>query len=934
MTEYVFSSPGYKFRERDLTYVQKNVGITTLGLVGETVKGPAFEPIYIEDKSQFSDKFGPQDTSKYSYGGLRYQLPYVANAYLSESNQLWVTRVLGLSGYDAGTAWPITMNSGLDPSTITEGAPFFVSGETFTDNTFHGVTISYNGQTGTAFQGFLLTGTTFTGTIYDFTVTAYNNASGTTSYTGTTLTGTSYTTYANMVVAVLRSKATVVDVANATPSTTWSVTGVTITNNNTNIVGGDLLGEFTITAALNPALGLSTSTVSYVVSLNPNSSNFITNVLGATPDDKQSYVWVEMVLPDLLQKLDGEGVSISTYYSGLSGYSAYGFGVSSTVVAHAVDADLPGRKTKFKTPETPWIVSQLKGNNVDRLFKFISISDGDYANREIKVSIQNINLESLEFDVVIRSYYDTDANPVVLESFTRCSLIKSNTGFIGKRIGTSDGEYSLMSKYIMVELSDTLTDESFPAGFEGYMLNDYKGSIKTPVVLYKTEYLYNDKVSKTYLGLSNTAYSTANIVGTGINENLFNYNGWNNSESNSTGYTMSYGFHMDAGASATGTTIDNESSFMFSTPVGSTYSFKSILDVLNTSNAYNSAKTRKFTLAFSGGFDGWDINRTNRTNTDNYRMGGLYDAVANGVTPSTDFIAWQTAINTYSNPESVTINVFATPGINWSDNTVLINDTITMIEEQRTDSLYIIDSPNVGISSSIDNSGGADITAASDIVDLLNSTDIDSNYSCTYFPFIQIADSQNNVNVYLPPTGEVVKAIAYTDTKAFPWFAPAGLDRGTTDAKKSKYKLSQDARDILYKGRINPMVDFSGTGTVIFGQKTLQKKESALDRINVRRLLLQIKVLFANIAVNLLFEPNDQTVIDQFKQKANPILDTIKRERGLYGFKIVMDDTLNTPETIDRNELYGEIYLQPTRSVEFIGIGFTIMPTGASFANI
>jgi hypothetical protein len=257
-----------------------------------------------------------------------------------------------------------------------------------------------------------------------------------------------------------------------------------------------------------------------------------------------------------------------------------------------------------------------------------------------------------------------------------------------------------------------------------------------------------------------------------------------------------------------------------------------------------------------------------------------------------------------------------------------------MIEEKRTDSLYIIDSPNFGIAPTIDNSNSADITAATDIVDALNSTTIDSNYSCTYFPYIQIADSQNNVNLYLPPTGEVVKAIAYTDTKAFPWFAPAGLDRGTTDALKSKYKLSQDARDILYNGRINPIVDFSGVGTVIFGQKTLQIADSALSRVNVRRLLLQIKVLFANIAIHLLFDPDDQTVIDEFKQKAIPILDTIQRERGLYGYKLVMDDTLNTPETLDRNELYGEIYLKPTRALEYIGIGFTIMPTGASFANI
>ena len=130
------------------------------------------------------------------------------------------------------------------------------------------------------------------------------------------------------------------------------------------------------------------------------------------------------------------------------------------------------------------------------------------------------------------------------------------------------------------------------------------------------------------------------------------------------------------------------------------------------------------------------------------------------------------------------------------------------------------------------------------------------------------------------------------------------------------------------------MADFADSGTAIFGQKTLQAKDSALNRINVRRLLLQLKVLISNIAIRLVFEQNDQTTIDQFLAKVNPILDSIKRERGLNDFRIKMDSSNNTPETMDRNELYGEIYLKPTKSLEFIGITFTITPSGASFADV
>jgi phage tail sheath protein FI len=256
-----------------------------------------------------------------------------------------------------------------------------------------------------------------------------------------------------------------------------------------------------------------------------------------------------------------------------------------------------------------------------------------------------------------------------------------------------------------------------------------------------------------------------------------------------------------------------------------------------------------------------------------------------------------------------------------------------MIQTQRTDTLYVIDAPDSDVPIVIGQTKN-DVVAAQDIVGLLEDAEIDSSYSCTYFPWIQMRDTQNNVNIFLPPTGEVVRAMAFTDNTAFPWFAPAGLNRGVTNALKSKYKLSLDARDILYAGRINPMADFADAGTAIFGQKTLQVKESALDRINVRRLLLQIKVLIANVAIRLVFEQNDQATIDQFLQKVTPILDTIKRERGLTDFQIKMDDSNNTPESRDRNELYGEIFLKPTRAVEFIGITFTITPTGASFADV
>lgn len=906
--EFVFTSPGVKFRERDISFVTRNVGITTLGLVGETLKGPAFEPVFLEDKTDFSNRFGGQSIERFSVNGeLKYPLPYVANAYLEESNQLWVTRVLGLSGYDAGTAWAITLNAGIDPDTEGSASSTSNTGIPFTGNEYLGTTLLESGDTGTYFSGYTkISSTGFEGYFYSFTATTVNpDGTGTVDETITLMTGTSYTEYENMVLAVIRSRGRVQDNVNAPPTTIFNTSDLIISGNTTNIDTGDMFGTFTLVASS------TASTESYVVSLNPNASSYLPNVVGFQPKDKTTKIWVEQIYPDLIKKLDSDGL---------------GYGIN-TVLIDCLSNNFTDYKTQFKTPENPWVVSQLMGNNIDRLFKFISISDGDAANREIKVSIQNINPISLEFDVIVRDFFDKDDNLTILETFSRCSMIKGTTNYIAQRIGTSDGEYDLQSNYIMVELADEIPVGAFPAGFEGYNFKDYAISATSttsgvagipPEIFYKTKYNDDERIRRVYLGISENGYDGDNTTGTGINQNLFNFNGQG-------GFVNSKGFHMDSGATGT------YNGFEYEVGAGD---FQTVDDVLDPDNPYYDINTRKFTFVPAGGFDGWDVNRGGRSYGDLYRGNGIYDGVDPNTPASNDFQAWQTAINTFSNPEEVTINLFSTPGINWSDQNILIQDTIEMIENLRTDSLYVIDSPDVDINITVGDNGKADVLAANDIADLISAADIDSSYACTYFPWIQIRDDQNNVNIYIPPTGEVVKAMAFTDNTKFPWFAPAGLNRGVTDARKSKYKLSLEARDVLYEARINPLADFADSGTAIFGQKTLQVRESALDRINVRRLLLQIKVLIANIAIRLVFEQNDQATIDQFLQKATPVLDTIQRERGLQEFRIKMDDSNNTPETRDRNELFGEIFLKPTRSVEFIGITFTITPSGASFDDV
>jgi len=415
-----------------------------------------------------------------------------------------------------------------------------------------------------------------------------------------------------------------------------------------------------------------------------------------------------------------------------------------------------------------------------------------------------------------------------------------------------------------------------------------------------------DKVRRVTLGLSTQS-------GFKYDEDLFKYKGYSAS-------STTYGFHLSTNAS---TIVDLNSKQVYQT---TGYDLEGQSG--EAANKLTNINYRKFTFAVCGGFDGWDIYRSTRTTGDGYIFGKhtyISGNTTNGGVFSndngnSDYYAYLQGIQTYSNPEAIDINLFATPGINFIDHSSLVNQAIDMVENDRADSLYIIGAPGPNSQQEVDG-----------VVGDLELSNIDSNYSATYWPWIQVRDTDNATQIYLPPTGEVVKNIALTDNVAYPWFAPAGYSRGLVNAIKAYKKLTLDDRDTLYKNRINPIATFSDTGTIIWGNKTLQVRESALDRINVRRLLLRARKLISAVAVRLLFEQNDDQVRQEFLRLVNPILESIKKERGLYEFKVSVS---NDPEDIDANTLRGKIYVKPTRSLEFIDLEFVITPTGASFENI
>ena len=208
----------------------------------------------------------------------------------------------------------------------------------------------------------------------------------------------------------------------------------------------------------------------------------------------------------------------------------------------------------------------------------------------------------------------------------------------------------------------------------------------------------------------------------------------------------------------------------------------------------------------------------------------------------------------------------------------------------------------------------------------------DTNYAAVYWPWIKIPDVDLGKNVWVPVGTMVPGVYAFNDKVAAPWFAPAGLNRGGIDiAVQTERKLTHANRDTLYESSVNPIATFPNSGVVVFGQKTLQKKASALDRVNVRRLLIAAKKFIASTTKYLVFENNTAATRNRFLSIANPYFENIQQRQGLYAFKVVMDETTNTPDVIDRNEMRGQIFLQPAKTAEFIIVDFNILPTGASF---
>ncbi len=1203
----VHVSPGVYSREIDLTYAVKSLGITTLGLAGETQRGPAFQPMHIENWRQFTETFGGTSTEKFKGNQYpKYELPYIAKSYLTESKQLEVVRVLGLSGYKAGPAWVVVANR--PNATDEQGSKMVVAvlrsrGHYEKYHKFDLTTdscdcpideydrlvydvgeIKREGNTCDVYG--------YNDIVklkpYDPLYAAGNDCDGYEINKGTNNSGTT-------------SGKTLVSKVNATNYGRFTIYGyrgyqkvqpdtIEVKSGDTTIkVSAATWGD--ISKAANEK-GLNTSIFydvnnpnyfEYPVSLNPYDKDYILKVIGTNPQDGDAPVYCESlydvalaqciantgetqvdgILEDLvfydvydpadfcghepvtgmlrLQESGLQRKNIGQRYiadehtawvgetkndpvifahpydyetnlpiknndsrvSGLTNESYLNWNEYKSIYTDAVkeewdnepaivaideklvgqiftvklytdeqgkrhyyytyypvsivdawinktvdgkqpnkninptpiydklqindsvtriskkdssrilvkneadglyyrltkeqvnivnwknetksvskvmyvDCDLNNYASAYRYASTPWIVSNLKGDynhiEINKLFRFHTISDGSTSNYEIKISIENIRPDEGVFDVVVRDINDTDEYIIPLEKFSKCTLTPGDRNFIGFKIGTIDGMYESKSKYITVEVAEgTAVQQSVPAGFLGYPMAQYDGlqvigasgkekgsenyGVVNPVLKYNLYYDNEVKNRKQYFGLSTRV---------GVDVDAFAYKG--KSAYINLPEMLTQGFHLDSrldqsnysAVDAEGNkhqpviTVDGEYGYKFdSVSVQSRTSTLTDIPAIGTEalmqgSIYEYVNLRKFTVYFYGGFDGWDVYRSQRTNTDDFKMSrylGTYDKNSgegysfnriddpealqlNQAGITSDWYAYLAAYRQFSNPEAVDINVFASPGIDYVYNNTLVNEVIDMLEEERADSIYVVTTPDKPSGA---NDQVGEMFTPDDAVYNLEDSEIDSNYTCTYYPWVKYLDQDNNQYIYLPATKDVVRNFAQTDNTTFPWFAPAGLERGDVNCVRAHFITKLADEDVLYEGRINPVKTFATDGVKIWGQKNLQIRESQLNRIAVRRLLLRMRKLIAIACRSLIFEPNDPVTKNMFLTAVTPIMDNIRANRGISDYKIEVNDTV---ESRDRRELPAKIYFKPYNALEYVVLDFILTPEGVSFDNI
>lgn len=1009
------SSPGVYTKITDVTYPAQSVGMTTLGVVGETLKGPAFEPVMVKNWSEYKQYFGGTSAEKFPETNYpKYELPYIAKTYLTESDQLYVTRVLGLSGYYAGPAWLITAEKPLSDHkkyvvAVIRSKADYEKGEAGC--------VGKNKKSND-FLNFKVTAITLS----DYTNYTFNNDCGDITASSTSGNGFSINTenYGRFDMKCdgesLGSSGVTYSISLNPDDKDYIVDVLGMSPNEGNAPVyveelydyslKELIEESEVTQISNTAIKISNeSGYTYdVVTLETTDSASTENTItsSAATEDMMNKVWFLTQEPEAgytfvdetltrteamvqggvykVEKNNGEYVfkeevkglnlldgfidspqrrkTLAVTNAGTTNYFCFeettdgpsgetGYNVVSVSDGAIKKTNLADYKEGFRDATTPWIVSEVMGQGtnleVKRLFRFVTITDGVHANQQVKVTIANVKPDNGTFDVYIRDFNDSDANISILESYRNLTMRPGDSKYIGRQIGTLNGEYELKSKYVYVDIiEDDVTKECIPCGFVGYPLRTYgtvgAADIQLPIVKYNTDVYETIRPRRQFFGLSDI---------TGVDKDIFSYKGVNAyTEKYNTGY--SNGFHFDTRLSNISGDTEYNPTIKVDGDIITGMSWSTVEDAIVFDSEASLIDTvledvnlRKFTLYPYGGFDGWDVFRKSRTTGDKYNATkyvasnkSAYGKITNGDglnlpanSITSDYYAFLAGVKQFEDNEQHVINLLATPGIDYVNQPMLVNEVIEMLEEKRQDTFYVVTTPDkpAGATDAVE-----EMFSSSDAVANLDDSQIDTWYASTYYPWVKYFDGDNNQYINLPATKDVLRNMAEIDNKRYPWFAAAGTSRGKVECVKLHSYPKIEDEDTLYDGGINPLKYFSRDGVLVWGNKTLYTNDSPLNRINVARLILYMRRLIIDASRPLLFEPNDLTLKKQFNDTLDSILRDIKSNRGIYDYRLSVSQTA---EQIDAHEISAVLAVKPTQTLEYIEIEFEVTPQGVDFAD-
>jgi len=645
------------------------------------------------------------------------------------------------------------------------------------------------------------------------------------------------------------------------------------------------------------------------------------------------------------------------------------------------------QQSKTGDSQTGWFVSQefnatITFDSLQQLFKVHDLGHGEWAQSNLKISIANIKHSQDEFnlygtfDVLVRRISDTDKAPIVLERFSNCDLNPNSLNYVGRKIGTQyarydanerrlkvEGQHPNNSKYIRVQMNTAVdsgqaNEECLPFGVYGPL--KYKDTTRSSA----TDLLATTSLATASAAI--TASAAAADVPASMSFQFPKLQLRQSASQDNPGSVKDVYFGVWTGREKTNAKFNEdvrdivrakssdvdqhtagtytESSFNFTLDyisgtlaAGSpteysefTYNDSSATTKYITSGSYKdliNAGINSFTTVMAGGSDGFDVTK----------MEPLANTHIEGKTDKNNyaFNSYKESIDNIKDPEFVEYNIATIPGLTHEGLTTQLIETV----ESRADALAIVDLKG-GFQPTHETEAAKSYGNVDTTVTNLKNRGLNSSYACTYYPWVQIRDTLFGNLVYMPPSVAALGAMSYTDRVKAPWFSPAGFNRGGLTSGVAGIpvvsvteKLTSKQRDKLYEANINPIASFPSEGIVIFGQKTLQVTRSALDRINVRRLLLFVKKGISRIASDILFEPNVQETWDRFINQANPFLGDVKAQFGLTDYKLVLDKTTTTDDLIDQNVLYAKVFLKPARAIEFIAVDFVIANSGAAFED-